>query len=78
MSDCAVILSILRTGRSLTSYQAFVEIGCTRLAARIHDLRRQGHVFETVMQETTDDSGETTRYAKYYYRGFNGYNGKGA
>lgn len=73
-----MILSILRTGRSLTSYQAFVEIGCTRLAARIHDLRRQGHVFETVMQETTDDSGETTRYAKYYYRGFNGYNGKGA
>lgn len=65
MSDCAVILSILRTGRSLTSYQAFVEIGCTRLAARIHDLRRRGYNIVKTMIEGTDRNGKPCKYASY-------------
>lgn len=65
MSDCAVILSILRTGRSITSYEAFVEIGCTRLAARIHDLRRRGHNIVKTMIEGTDRNGKPCKYASY-------------
>ena len=77
MSDCEKILGFAKVHGYITTWDAIRLFRCTRCPARIHDLRRQGHVFETVMQETTDDSGETTRYAKYYYRGFNGYNGKG-
>lgn len=36
------VLARLRRG-PLTSMQAFRELGCTRLSARIWDLRRQGY-----------------------------------
>lgn len=32
----------LLDGRSITSWQAIMMFGCTRLSARIHDLREQG------------------------------------
>lgn len=78
MSDCEKILSYAKVHGYITTWDAIKMFRCTRCPARIHDLRRHGHMFDTVMIEVTDDSGETTRYAKYYYRGFNGYNGKGA
>lgn len=65
MSDCAKILAILQTGRSITSFQAFVEIGCTRLAARIHDLRRRGYNIVKTMIEGTDRNGNPCKYASY-------------
>ena len=56
------ILRHLRTGRGLTALQALNLFGCLRLAARINDLRRQGHQIssETVTRE------DGKRYAMYW------------
>ena len=32
----------LLDGRSITSWQAIMMFGCTRLAARVHDIREKG------------------------------------
>jgi hypothetical protein len=37
------ILAHLENGGSLTTLGAFKKFGCTRLAARVLDLRRDGH-----------------------------------
>ena len=42
-SQCAMILSDLRLGREVTQIEATTRYGCTRLAARIWDLRMRGH-----------------------------------
>lgn len=38
-----LILAALQEGRALSPIEALSEFGCFRLAARIHDLRNQGH-----------------------------------
>jgi hypothetical protein len=37
------ILAHLEKGKTITSLTAFKKFGCTRLAARVLDLRRDGH-----------------------------------
>ena len=41
-SQCEKIRAWLLDGRSITSWQAIMMFGCTRLAARVHDIRDQG------------------------------------
>jgi len=42
MSQREMIWSHLESGRTLTPAQAYDLYGCMRLAARIHELRKQG------------------------------------
>ena len=41
------ILAYLQTGEKLTWRDAFYYFGCVRLAARIEELRREGHNIES-------------------------------
>ena len=43
MTQTQRILIYLKTGKSLTPIEALQKFGCFRLAARISDLRRDGH-----------------------------------
>ena len=43
MSQTSEILSILKSGRTLTPLQALNECGTLRLAARIKDIRNMGY-----------------------------------
>lgn len=46
----AVILKHLQEHGSITSYEAFMRYGITRLSGRIFDLRRKGYAVTTVMR----------------------------
>jgi hypothetical protein len=43
MSQNDMVLGWLRKGKTLTPMQALEQLGCFRLAARVHDLRMSGH-----------------------------------
>jgi hypothetical protein len=47
MTQAQRILIYLKTGKSLTPLEALKKFGCFRLAARIADLRSQGHTIWT-------------------------------
>jgi hypothetical protein len=47
MTQAQRILIYLKTGKSLTPLEALKKFGCFRLAARISDLRSQGHTIWT-------------------------------
>lgn len=47
MTQTQRILIYLKTGKSLTPLEALQKFGCLRLAARISDLRSQGHTIWT-------------------------------
>lgn len=47
MSQCSEILAHMKTGNSITAIDALNLYGCFRLAARIKDLRSQGHDIHT-------------------------------
>jgi hypothetical protein len=54
MSQCEQILGMLKRG-PVTAMDALQHAGCFRLAARIADLRQQGHHIET---ETIEVNGK--------------------
>tara|TARA_R110000868_G_scaffold402329_1_gene678570 strand:- start:4571 stop:4774 length:204 start_codon:yes stop_codon:yes gene_type:complete len=60
MSQQNEILSHLISGQSLTPFDALQQFGCFRLAARIRDLRDDGHDILTEIVEQGDK-----RWARY-------------
>lgn len=46
MTQCEMILEYIRENDGITSRDAFL-LGCTRLAARIADLKKNGHRIST-------------------------------
>ena len=59
------ILSHLKTGKPITSKEAFELYGVTRLSAIIHDLRLMGYSIHTLMIDGTTRFGDSTKYGKY-------------
>lgn len=45
--QCNVVLKHLKDHGSITAFDAINEYSITRLAARIHDLRKKGHLIAT-------------------------------
>ena len=50
---------------SLTSMQAFLEYGITRLSAIIYNLRKEGHNIESIPIDKQNRYGRHVRFAKY-------------
>ena len=65
MSQNEKVLSYLKTHTGITSWNAFEQLGITRLSARIHDLRDKGHIIENVVHESVNRDGEKTRFVEY-------------
>ena len=51
---------------SITPMNAFSELGITKLATRISEMRKCGYKFKKVFEEGTDRFGNPTRYMRYY------------
>lgn len=65
VSQCERILAYLDEFGSITTLEAFRDLGIARLASRIHDLKRRGYVFERDFVESKNRHGETVRYMRY-------------
>lgn len=65
MSQKKKILDYMRSHGSITQSEAFLQLGCTRLASRIWDLKRDGHNIKKTMVKGKNRFGEPTEYASY-------------
>jgi hypothetical protein len=61
-SQAQRILRHLQAGHSLTPLEALERFGCFRLAARVHELRREGYA---VLEETVTTA-QGKRVARYF------------
>lgn len=64
-SQGARILAYLQAGNPLTAIQALDLFGCNRLAARVGDLRNEGHNIVTATIQVTNREGGICRVAEY-------------
>lgn len=64
-SQCDRIIKYIEDYGSITTLQAFTDLGCTRLASRIHDLKRQGYNFKIEVINSRNRYGEPVRFNKY-------------
>lgn len=65
MTQADMVLDYMRQFGSITPLQALRDLGIMRLASRITDLRRKGHVIKRNMVEIVNRYGHKTRIAQY-------------
>lgn len=59
------ILKYINDFGSITSYEAYAELGITQLGARIFELEDEGYVFRKETVESKNRYGEKVQFKKY-------------
>lgn len=65
MSHIERTIKYLKKNKSITSKDAFVELGNTRLSATIFELRQDGWNIVNVKEQEKNRFGENTSYVRY-------------
>lgn len=60
------ILEYIRNFGSISSFEAYADLGITQLGARIDKLKKEGFKFRTEWESKTNRFGEKTEYKRYY------------
>ena len=59
------ILKYMKDFGSITTYDAFKDIGCTKLTTRISELRKEGYLIIGTAETSTNRYGEKVTYNRY-------------
>ena len=70
MNQRQMILQYIKDFGSITSYQAYIELGVTQLATRIKELKEQGYVFSCEWISKKNRYGKNVAFKKYKYEGY--------
>lgn len=60
------VINYIRKFGSISSWEAYKDLGVTQLAARIKELKKQGYEFKTEWESSTNRFGDKTEYKRYY------------
>ena len=60
------IINYIREFGSISSFEAYADLGITQLGARIDQLKKEGYEFKTEWESNTNRFGEKTDYKRYY------------
>jgi hypothetical protein len=59
------VLQYIKEFGSITSMQAYSDLGCTQLATRISELKERGYEFSKTRINTKNRYGDKTHYDEY-------------
>ena len=65
MTQCEQIIDYLHQFGSITPMEAFADLGITKLATRVSEMRKDGMEFNIETVKSTNRFGKRVRYAKY-------------
>ena len=65
MTQKEQILDYLKRFKTITPMEAFADLGITKLATRVSEMRREGVEFNIEIINSKNRYGKPTRYAKY-------------
>lgn len=68
MSQKKMVLDYIREFGSITPLDGFRDLGVTRLAAVIFELKEDGHAIHTERERGKNRYGHPTMYARYSFR----------
>ena len=60
------ILEYIRNFGSISSFEAYADLGITQLGARIDQLKKEGYEFKTEWESNINRFGEKTDYKRYF------------
>lgn len=59
------LLAYLKQFKSITTWEAFQELGITRLSARIYEIKERGYLIKTENITSKNRFGDPVHYNKY-------------
>ena len=65
LTQCERIIDYMNQFGSISSFEAFTDLGIVRLASRIHDLKGQGYNITSEMKTSKNRFGETVFFKVY-------------
>jgi hypothetical protein len=65
MNQREMILQYIKDFGSITSYEAYIDLGITQLATRIKELKEQGYSFATEWIKKKNRYGKSVSFKKY-------------
>jgi len=63
------IINYIREFGSISSWEAYSDLGITQLGARIDQLKKEGYIFITKWESKLNRYGEKTDFKRYYLMG---------
>ena len=68
MNQCEKIVFYIKMFGSISSMEAFQDLGITRLSARIYELRNEGYQFDEKFETAKNRFGESVTYKRYRFQ----------
>lgn len=65
MNQREMIIDYIKDFGSITSYEAYIDLGITQLATRIKELKEKGYGFETEWVTKKNRYGKNVSFKKY-------------
>ena len=65
MTQAERIMNYINDFGSISPMEAFRDLGITKLATRVSEMKRDGIKFEQKFEESKNRCGETVRYMRY-------------
>lgn len=65
VTQCERIIDYMQQFGSISSFEAFSDLGIVRLASRIHDLKGQGYNITSETKTSKNRCGETVSFKVY-------------
>lgn len=62
------VIAYIKEFGSITTYEAFSELGCVCLPKRISELKKEGYLFDTKAEATVNRYGDIVSYNRYSLR----------
>lgn len=62
------IIDYINKFGSISPIEAFQDLGITKLATRVSEMRQDGIQFRIVLEKGKNRFGETTHYARYFLK----------
>lgn len=69
MSQCERIVQYIHDFGSISPMEAFKDLGITKLATRISEMKADGMEFDQKLEKKKNRYGEKVRYMRYYFKG---------
>lgn len=66
MTQCERIIEYIETFGSISPLEAFRDLGITKLATRISEMRKDGMIFNQEYMKSKNRFGETVYFMRYY------------
>lgn len=72
MTQCERVIDYIKSFGSITSFQAYADLGITQLGARIDDLQKRGYAFKKEQRKSKNRYGDPVHYTEYSLEEENG------